>query len=134
MECLCLRKDLDFESREIRVRSGKGDHDRVTMLPEAAIDPLLGHLDRVRRQHQAALERGAGAAPLPAALARKYPNAARQWPWQFAFPASRDCRDPRTGALVVSTYIRPRSNVKFTPPSSPPESANQPAAIHSATR
>ena len=101
LECLRLRvKDVDFESREIRVRSGKGDKDRVTMLPEAAGEPLVRHLEILRRRHRSALEQGAGAAPLPTALARKYPNASREWAWQFVFPASRDVRDRNTGERV----------------------------------
>ena len=98
-ECLRLRvKDLDFTRNEIVVREGKGKKDRVTMLPAAVKEPLLAHLDRVRRVHEADLKAGLGRVQLPDALARKYPNADREFGWQWVFPASRICTDPRFGA------------------------------------
>ena len=98
MECLRLRaKDLDFARNEILVREGKGDKDRVTMLPAAVKAPLLKHLDRVRRLHERDPKAGLGRVQLPHALARKYPNADREWGWQWVFPASRICNDPRFG-------------------------------------
>ena len=98
LECLELRvKDLDFERLEIRLREGKGRKDRVTPLPHALVEPLRVHLERVRDLHEEDLAQGCGEAPLPAALARKYPNAAREWGWQYVFPASTRFRDPRTG-------------------------------------
>ena len=97
-ECLRLRvKDVEFDRNEIVVREGKGNKDRVTMLPGAVREPLLAHLERVRRLHGADLQAGFGRVPLPDALARKYPNANREWGWQWVFPASRICRDPRFG-------------------------------------
>lgn len=97
-ECLELRiKDVDFERRQIVVRRGKGQKDRSTVLPGVVIGPLAGHLEAVRRQHQADLARGCGRVVLPSALDRKYPNAAVDWSWQFVFPASRVCTDPRWG-------------------------------------
>jgi integron integrase len=98
MECLQLRvKDIDFTRNEILVREGKGNKDRVTMLPAAVKDPLLRHLDRVRRLHERDLQAGFGCVALPDALARKYPNANRDWGWQWVFPAGRICTDPRFG-------------------------------------
>ena len=98
MECLRLRvKDLDFTRQEILVREGKGDKDRVTMLAGAAKEPLRIHLDRVRGIHQRDLKAGFGRVQLPAALARKYANAYREWGWQWVFPAARICTDPRLG-------------------------------------
>ncbi|HVN87790.1 MAG TPA: integron integrase [Candidatus Binatia bacterium] len=98
MECLRLRvKDIDFVRNEILVREGKGNRDRVTMLPVAVKDPLLRHLDGVRRVHGRDLKAGLGRVQLPDALARKYPNAAREWGWQWVFPAARICTDPRFG-------------------------------------
>jgi integron integrase len=106
MECLRLRvKDIDFTSNEILVREGKGNKpalsavegDRVTMLPGAVKDPLLKHLERVRRLHARDLKAGFGRVQLPDALARKYPNADREWGWQWVFPAARMCTDPRFG-------------------------------------
>ena len=98
-ECLRLRvKDIEFTRNEILVRNGKGKKDRVTMLPGVVKEPLVAHLERVRRQHDADLQAGFGRVQLPDALARKYPNADREWGWQWVFPASRICRDPRFGA------------------------------------
>ncbi len=98
MECVRLRvKDVDFARREILVREGKGEKDRVTMLPESIIPALQAHLERVRQLHQRDLVDGYGAVYLPYALERKYPNAAREWGWQYIFPASRLSADPRTG-------------------------------------
>ncbi len=98
MECLRLRvKDVDFTRHEILVREGKGHKDRVTMLPGAVNEPLLKHLDRVRAIHERDLKAGCGRVQLPAALARKYLNADREWGWQWVFPASRICTDTRFG-------------------------------------
>ncbi len=98
IEALELRvKDVDFERREVTVRQGKGRKDRRTMLPEATREPLRAQLEEVRKLHQADIEQGFGRAVLPDRLDRKYPNASREWAWQFVFPASRICRDPRWG-------------------------------------
>ena len=97
LEALELRvKDLDFQGNEIRVRSGKGDRDRVTMLPAVVRQPLTSHLVKVRAQHERDLEAGAGWVALPAALGRKYPMGGREWVWQWVFPATRGYADPRT--------------------------------------
>ena len=90
MECARLRvKDVDFERGEITVRDGKGQKDRVTLLPRALRQPLLDHLRRVRVLHGKDLARGRGRVALPGALALKYPNAALEWGWQWVFPATR---------------------------------------------
>jgi integron integrase len=92
MECLRLRvKDIDFAARQILVRGGKGNKDRVTLLANAS---------RQRERHAYALERGSGEVYLPSALTRKYPNAAREWGWQFVFPATRDVYLPQLGRRV----------------------------------
>jgi integron integrase len=97
-ESLELRvKDLDFDRHEIVVRRGKGQKDRRTMLPASVESRLAEHLEQVRRRHQRDLSDGLGRVVLPAALDRKYPNAASEWGWQFVFPAARICRDPRFG-------------------------------------
>lgn len=97
-ECLELRvKDIDLERRQIVIRRGKGQKDRPTVLPTAAIDPPSRHLVVVKRQHQEDLARGLGRVVLPFALDRKYPNAATEWGWQFVFPAARICTDARWG-------------------------------------
>jgi integron integrase len=89
MECLELRvKDLDFNRSEIVVRDGKGRKDRVTPMPRGAAEALSKHLEFVRELHRDDLQEGAGAVSLPDALSRKYPNAAREWVWQWVFPAS----------------------------------------------
>ena len=99
MECLRLRvQDLDFEYLQILVRDGKGGKDRVTMLPRVLVGQLQSHLAVVRERHRQALEAGFGGVELPEALARKYPGASRQWPWQYVFPAARPSVDPRSGA------------------------------------
>jgi integron integrase len=98
LESLRLRvKDVDFGRGEILVRDGKGQKDRVTMLPASAKDPLRLHLEAVRRQHQLDLSRGLGRAPLPDAIARKYPAADREWGWQWVFPATSHYADRETG-------------------------------------
>ena len=97
-ECLTLRvKDIDLERREITVRRGKGQKDRRVMLPDAVRQPLEHHLADVRLIHQKDLAAGYGRVVLPDALARKFPNAPREWAWQFVFPAGRLCRDERYG-------------------------------------
>jgi integron integrase len=98
MECMRLRvKDVDFTSNQIVVREGKGSKDRLTMLPATVKEPLARHLNLVRRQHQRDLERGLGRVTLPNALQRKYPNAEKEWAWQWVFPASKYYMDRLTG-------------------------------------
>ncbi|MBI4160814.1 MAG: integron integrase, partial [Acidobacteria bacterium] len=84
LECCRLRvKDVDFGQRQILVRAGKGDKDRITLLPAALLTDLGSHIDRVRKQHSRDLPRGAGWVELPGGLARKYPNAGRERAWQW---------------------------------------------------
>jgi integron integrase len=98
LECCRLRvQDVDFATSQIVVRGGKGDKDRVTMLPGIVKDPLARHLATVRSQHQRDLAAGAGWVELPYALLRKYPNAGREWVWQWVFPATRIYWDKATG-------------------------------------
>jgi integron integrase len=100
LECLRLRvKDLDFTRRELVVRDGKGLKDRVTMLPMPLVEPLKAHLVKVQQIHADDLANGYGAVYLPYALERKYPNANREWAWQYVFPADRLTQDPRSPAL-----------------------------------
>ena len=90
LECAGLRvKDLDFAANQIVVRSGKADRDRVTILPAVVRPALERQLARVSAQHERDLRAGAGWVELPHALARKYPNAGREWAWQWVFPATR---------------------------------------------
>jgi integron integrase len=98
MEVIRLRvKDVDFEYREILVRNAKGAKDRVVPLPETVIDPLRGHLVRVRELFTEDRERGLPGVHMPGALAKKYPNAGTAWIWQFVFPSGRLSVDPRSG-------------------------------------
>ncbi|HKK07125.1 MAG TPA: integron integrase [Gammaproteobacteria bacterium] len=98
MECIRLRvKDVDFGFGQIVVRDGKGRKDRVTTLPEALVRPLQEQLAAVRRIHASDLADGFGEVSLPYALARKYPNAGKEWAWQYVFPASKRSRDPYSG-------------------------------------
>lgn len=100
MECLRLRvKDIDFERRQIIVRDGKGAKDRVTMLPETLVAPLQAHLERVRALWEADVRDGLCDVFLPGALAAKYPNAPREWAWQWVFPSRTRSRDPRSGKV-----------------------------------
>lgn len=96
MEALRLRvKDVDFARNEILVRDGKGGKDRRTMLPRSLVEPLQREIERARAMHARDLAEGFGEARLPHALARKYPNAGREFGWQFVFPSTRRSRDPR---------------------------------------
>src|SRR6266545_240062 len=98
LECCRLRvQDIDFGMSQIVVRHAKGAKDRVTILPTVAKGALTEHLQTVKRQHEADLARGAGWVELPWALDRKYPNAGREWPWQWVFPATRFYVDGATG-------------------------------------
>lgn len=98
LEGLRLRvQDVDFKRREILIRDGKGFKDRVTVLPLALVTPLQEHLTKVRETHTADLAQGYGAVYLPYALERKYPNAAKEWIWQYVFPTAKLSVDPQTG-------------------------------------
>lgn len=99
-EVLKLRvKDVDFKQGQIVVRCGKGEKDRVTVLPEGIREELLEHLRGVWRQHQADLDVGAGSVEMPYALAVKYPQADKEWCWQYVFPAPGFAKDPRSGVI-----------------------------------
>ena len=98
MEGLRLRiKDVEFERREIIVREGKGNKDRVTVLPENLILPIKNQMEKAQRVHNEDLEKGLGRVHLPDALANKYPNADRAWGWQYLFPSPVLSADPRSG-------------------------------------
>ena len=99
MEVTRLRvKDVDFERAEVLVRDGKGGKDRVTMLPQSLIEPLRAHWRWRRRLYEDDLAQGLAEVFLPDALARKYPNAASEWAWQYVFPSGSYSLDPRSGA------------------------------------
>ena len=97
-ECTRLRiKDIDFTQQSLTIRDGKGEKDRITMLPESLLIPLEEHLRRVKQIHQKDLKDGFGSVYLPSALEKKYPNANREWAWQYVFPGKSISPDPRTG-------------------------------------
>jgi integron integrase len=107
MECLRLRvKDIDFELNQIVVRSGKGAKDRTTLLPASTIPALRAQLTYVSGLHRLDLHEGFGRVALPDALDRKYPEASREWAWQFVFPAPTRSTDPRAN-LIRRHHISP---------------------------
>jgi integron integrase len=94
LECLQLRvKDIDFDRRQVTIRDPKGRRDRATMLPNAVDEALHEQLESARAIHNQDLAKGWGAVMLPTALARKFPNASREWTWQWVFPATSRWRD-----------------------------------------
>ena len=98
LECAELRvKDINFDRGELTIRDGKGGKDRVTMLPASMKAPLLNHLAFVKAQHEADLAAGRGSVALPGLLRAKYPNAPKEWAWQWVFPATRFYADQVTG-------------------------------------
>jgi len=98
MECVRLRvQDVDFDQNLIMVRDGKGLKDRVVPLPRSLRPLLVEQLDEIRRLHQEDLALGLGEVFLPDALTRKYPNAPKEWIWQYVFPSRRLSMDPRSG-------------------------------------
>jgi len=100
MECMRLRvMHLEFDRHAIRVIDGKGGKDRVVTLADDIVQPLKSHLVQVRSVHEKDLNDGFGEVYLPHALARKYPNAPKEWAWQYVFPASKRSVDPRSGVI-----------------------------------
>ena len=100
MECVKLRvKDIDFEKNLLIVRSGKGEKDRTTILPESIEVSLTSYLKKVKVLQQRDIERGYGETTLPYALRRKYPNAIKEWGWQWVFPSMNLSVDPETGKI-----------------------------------
>jgi integron integrase len=98
MECVRLRvQDVDFQRREITVRHGKGGKDRRTVLPAVTVESLQRQLSEAKALHDRDLKAGFGSVWLPGALERKYPNAAKEWVWQYVFPARARSVDPRSG-------------------------------------
>jgi len=107
MECLRLRiKDIDFENNLLMVRSGKGEKDRALMIPDKIREGLLKHIALVKEIHDQDLKMGYGEVSLPDALDKKYPNAPKEWGWQWVFPAERLSVDPRTGK-VMRWHVHP---------------------------
>ncbi|MDD5645349.1 MAG: integron integrase [bacterium] len=100
MELVRLRvQDIDFGSKLIFIRSGKGDKDRTTVFPETVTEPLHKHIKGVKALHEKDLKKGHGEVHLPFALERKYPNANKEFKWQYAFPSSKLSVDPACGKI-----------------------------------
>ncbi len=99
-EALRLRvKDIDFANKQIIVRAGKGDKDRITILPQTIVQPLKEHLVRVKEIHNRDIEKGYGSVYLPDALSIKYPHAQYEWAWQWLFPSKSLSKDPRSNQI-----------------------------------
>ena len=112
-ECLRLRvKDIDFGQKLVVVRDGKGQKDRTTTLPDSIVLSLQNHLKKVREKHYDDLESGYGRVPLPTALNRKYPNAEREWIWQFVFPSKTLSKNPRSDDGTLYRYHLHESTVQ----------------------
>ena len=135
MECVRLRvKDIDFDHGLIIVRDGKGNKDRTVPLPQRYSPPLRAHLATVRAQHSQDLAQGFGEVFLPYALAQKYPNALREWAWQYVFPSSRLVADPRRGTVRrhhVHESMLQRAIKKAALTSDIPKQVNSHALRHS---
>jgi len=100
MECVRLRvKDVEFAQDHVIVRDAKGMQDRITLLPASVKSPLADHLSYVRILHEEDLKEGYGCVYLPFALERKYPNANKEWGWQYVFPSKSLSEDPRSGLV-----------------------------------
>ncbi len=100
MECCRLRiQDIDYDQDLLFIRSGKGDKDRVTLLPESVKDDLRAHIERVRELHVRDLQEGYGEVYLPNALGKKYKNAGQEWGWQYVFPSQKRSLDPRSRVI-----------------------------------
>ncbi len=128
-ELVVLRvKDLDFEAGSITVHSGKGDKDRVTFLPQRLEAPLRRHLATVREVHERDVAAGAGEAPLPGALARKYPHAGREWGWQFVFPSSTLSTD--SGGTIRRWHVSPATVQKAMKAAVRRAGIAKPASVH----
>ena len=129
MELLRLRvKDVDVERRQLVVREGKGDKDRVTVLPDSLVERLLAHRERLRKLQAQDREAGWPGVWLPEGLERKYPQAGKAWEWQWFFPSRQQMKDPRTGLLrrhhildatfqhaIRQAALRARLNKRVTP-------------------
>lgn len=114
-ECLRLRvQDVDFGQKILFVRDGKGQKDRTTTFPEAVVAPMQSHLNTVKQLHHEDLQQGFGYAPLPKALARKYPNAETEWLWQFVFPSPNLSKNPRGADEKLYRYHLHESTVQRT--------------------
>ncbi len=112
-ECLLLRvKDVDFGQDCLVIRDGKGQKDRTTTLPQAAVAGLKAHLVEVKAQHHRDLQQGHGCVDLPYALARKYPNANKEWGWQYLFPSQALSKNPKADDGILYRHHLHASSVQ----------------------
>jgi integron integrase len=112
-ESLRLRvKDVDFGQEHLLIRDGKGHKDRTTTLPQAAIAGLKAHLVEVKAQHHRDLQQGYGCVDLPYALARKYPNANKEWGWQYLFPSQSLSKNPQADDGILYRHHLHASSVQ----------------------
>jgi integron integrase len=131
MECVRLRtKDIDFDYQNIIVREGKGNKDRVTLLPETLVGALQEHLRHIRTLHEHDLARGHGRVALPFALSRKYPNAEREWAWQYVFPA-RGLRPDAADGVLRRSHIDPKQLQRAIKSAVRTAGIDKPASCHS---
>lgn len=134
LEGLRLRvKDVDFDRNQVVVRSGKGFKDRVTMLPESLREDLREHLQRVKVLHEKDLAAGHGAVWLPEALARKFPNAEREWIWQWVFPGRDLSKDPQNengGNILQRHHVHENSVQKAIKAAVAKSNIGKPASCH----
>lgn len=130
MECLRLRvKEIDFEQSQIVVREGKGEKDRLTMLPASLVEPLKAQIAFVQKQHMRDLEQGFGSVELPFALARKYPNADKELAGQCVFPSHRLSTDPRSG-ITSRHHLHPSGLQRAVKAAAKPVQINKPVSPH----
>ena len=107
LECIRLRvKDLDFGNNLLIIRSGKGEKDRTTVLSESLKEPLISHLKKIKELHEKDLNLGYGETTLPNALSKKYPNANKEWSWQWVFPSKNLSVDP-VSKKIKRYHIQP---------------------------
>lgn len=112
-ECLRLRvKDVDFGQEHLIIRDGKGHKDRTTTLPQATLAGLKAHLIEVKAQHHRDLQQGHGCVDLPYALARKYPNANKEWGWQYLFPSQSLSKNPQADDGILYRHHLHTSSVQ----------------------
>ncbi len=130
MEVLRLRvKDLDFENRKIIIRDGKGENDRATVFPDTLFEPMRLHLKGVKALHEQDLFDGYGTVYLPYALDKKFPNANREWIWQYVFPANELSTDPATG-IVQRHHLHETSLQKAVRQAARSAGINKPVTPH----